>query len=265
MTKCTVQEILDAFEEYTIEVTNETHECFVLDGKSKMRVSHLTVFIAVSEASQRHVTFVTDVGTHWETKLLQVYKTQHQTGFTQNTKHNPTMVPWHLQDSGYSVWEQRKAPKKQCCFCSYMHIPRLDKCSAYSKSCRMCHEKNHFELQCPNKEMRTHKQKTVDHRKKYKKDASITCALFQHPPLRKWKEIHNGWRQIKNSKMPNALWYWTKKEVTFQIDTGATINILPAKCAREIKPYNGVLLMWNKTLMRSLGVCRRTIKNHKPH
>lgn len=64
MTKCTVQEILDAFEQYTIEVTNETHECFVLDGKSKMRVSHLTVFIAVSEASQRHVTFVTDVGTH---------------------------------------------------------------------------------------------------------------------------------------------------------------------------------------------------------
>lgn len=41
--------------------------------------------------------------------------------------------------------------------------------------------------------------------------------------------------------------------------------MLPAKFARGIELYNGALLMWNKTLVRQLEVCRRTIKNHKKY
>ena len=54
-----------------------------------------------------------------------------------------------------------------------------------------------------------------------------------------------------------------KQEIIFQIDTGATINTLPAKFANEIKLYKGVLTMWNKSLMKPLGICRKNVKNPK--
>ena len=52
-----------------------------------------------------------------------------------------------------------------------------------------------------------------------------------------------------------------KQEIIFLIDTGATINTLPAKFANEIKPYKGILTTWNKSLMIPLGICRKNVKN----
>ena len=34
------------------------------------------------------------------------------------------------------------------------------------------------------------------------------------------------------------------KQLTFQIDTGATVNMLPAGYARDVVPYNGILTIW---------------------
>ena len=35
------------------------------------------------------------------------------------------------------------------------------------------------------------------------------------------------------------------EDVIFQVDTGATCNLLPERLARNIKPYWGTLTMWN--------------------
>ena len=67
----------------------------------------------------------------------------------------------------------------------------------------------------------------------------------------------------KQRKDPKCLMLLDKQEIIFQIDTGATINTLPAKFANEIKPYMGVLTMWNKSLMKPLGICRKNVKNPK--
>ena len=40
------------------------------------------------------------------------------------------------------------------------------------------------------------------------------------------------------------------KQLVLQIDTGATVNMLPARYARDFVPYNGVLTMWNKTIIK---------------
>ena len=45
------------------------------------------------------------------------------------------------------------------------------------------------------------------------------------------------------------------KQLAFQIDTGATVNVLPARYARDVVPYSGVLTMWNKTMIKPLGKC----------
>ena len=67
----------------------------------------------------------------------------------------------------------------------------------------------------------------------------------------------------KQRKDAKCLMLLDKQEIIFQIDTGATINTLPAKFANEIKPYKGVLTMWNKSLMKPLGICRKNVKNPK--
>ena len=51
--------------------------------------------------------------------------------------------------------------------------------------------------------------------------------------------------------------------LVFQIDTGATVNMLPARYARDVVPYNGVLTMWNKTMIKPLGKCRMLLSNPK--
>ena len=67
----------------------------------------------------------------------------------------------------------------------------------------------------------------------------------------------------KQRKDAKYLMLLEQQEIIFQIDTGATINTLPAKFANEIKPYKGVLTMWNKSQMKPLGICRKNVKNPK--
>ena len=52
-------------------------------------------------------------------------------------------------------------------------------------------------------------------------------------------------------------------DVIFQIDTGASINTLPLKYAKNLKETNKVISTWNKTKQIPLGTCRRTVVNPK--
>jgi len=45
------------------------------------------------------------------------------------------------------------------------------------------------------------------------------------------------------------------KQTVFQIDTGVTVNTLPARYAGYVVPYNGVFTMWNKTVIKPLWKC----------
>ena len=68
----------------------------------------------------------------------------------------------------------------------------------------------------------------------------------------------------RRERTPNVM-LLDKQEIIFQINTGATINILPAKFTDEIKSYKGILTMWNKSLIKPLGICKKNIKNPKMH
>ena len=58
-------------------------------------------------------------------------------------------------------------------------------------------------------------------------------------------------------------------KVTFQIDTGATVNTLntlntlPARYADNVKPTTRKLEMWNNTKAAPLGICHTVVKNPK--
>ena len=51
------------------------------------------------------------------------------------------------------------------------------------------------------------------------------------------------------------------KKLTFQIDTGATVNTLPVKYAKNIQKTDKVLSAWNNTKQVPLGICRRNVVN----
>ena len=53
------------------------------------------------------------------------------------------------------------------------------------------------------------------------------------------------------------------EDVIFMIDTGASVNTLPARYAKDIEPYNGTLTMWNKTQDKPAGKCRMIVTNPK--
>ena len=51
------------------------------------------------------------------------------------------------------------------------------------------------------------------------------------------------------------------KSITFQIDTGATVNTLPVSFTKNVQKSNKVLSVWNNSIQKPLGVCRRIIVN----
>ena len=54
----------------------------------------------------------------------------------------------------------------------------------------------------------------------------------------------------KRSADANCRMFVNAELVVFQIGTRATVNMLPARYARDMVPYKGVLTMWNKTVIQ---------------
>ena len=52
-----------------------------------------------------------------------------------------------------------------------------------------------------------------------------------------------------------------RHKVTSQVDTGATVNTLPARYADNIKPTTRNLRMWTNTEAAPLGICHTVVKN----
>ena len=153
------------------------------------------------------------------------------------------------------------ARQKECRFCGYLHASKRSRCPAYGKLCNACKEKDHFESKCPNKDRRAPKQ-----RSNISKRSNAPRPRVHHLDTSSEddeEEYAHGVNVVKSRKKQRmyakCLILLDKQEIIFQIDTGATIKILPAKFANEIKPYKGVLTIWNKSLMKPLGICRKNV------
>ena len=56
-----------------------------------------------------------------------------------------------------------------------------------------------------------------------------------------------------------------KKEVKFQVDSGASVNVIPVKFVsnKKFEPTTKTLQMWNDTTLKPLGSCRLILHNPK--
>ena len=140
------------------------------------------------------------------------------------------------------------ARQKECLFCGYLHAQIRSRCPAYGKLCNACKEKDHFESKCPNKNRRARKQRSnISKRSKCNAlrphvQHLDTSSENDEDEYAHWVNAVKSKKQRKDAK---CLMLLDKQEIIFQIDTGAT---LPAKFTNEIKPYKGVLTMWNNPL-----------------
>ena len=62
-----------------------------------------------------------------------------------------------------------------------------------------------------------------------------------------WKpeELLNSIETREQTREDKCRMLINERPVSFQIDTGSTVNLIPRKFADDIRPYNGKIIMWN--------------------
>ena len=159
----------------------------------------------------------------------------------------------------------RKPKTGVCRYCATEHLFIKEECPAYGKKCSNCKERNHFEVCCKSKPARGGKKqdrkskKTIHRVEALSSDseAEESQPEFCNAVKTKQNKAKHRAREVKAKMLIG------KKEVVFQVDTGATCNLLPQKHAKNIQPYYGTLMMWNSSSTQPLGKCRRVLKNPK--
>ena len=292
----TVDEILTALQDYAVGLTNETYERFVFRKKKQDEgesfdsfFSKLCVLIkscnfcaACSDSLMRDqiVTGVRDHDTRQDLLKVQNLTLQKCTDICRAAEAASSNNQGMGCDGGQVLKlsdSKRTAVKRDCLFCGYSHIMKKEMCPAYGKTCNTCHGKNHFESMCPDRVKNKSNQKAPGLRKKdgrrgtprqhvnHLESTSEDSDESELDEVQWVKDVE--WVQAvttgEKAKDVKCLMLLGTEEVVFQIDSGATVNMLPAKYATDIKPYHGMLVMWNKSLVKPLGMCRRLVENPK--
>ena len=142
---------------------------------------------------------------------------------------------------------------KDCKFCSKKHIKKKEKCPAYGKQCSKCKQLNHFACKCPNSKVK----KSVNSGTVSK--SNKVCQIYDESSSD--GEWINSTTTSVVSKYVKCLMLVDVIKLTFRIDTGATVNTLPVKYAKNIQKTDKVLSAWNNTKQVPLSICRRNVVN----
>jgi len=139
----------------------------------------------------------------------------------------------------------------KCRYCGQVHVFIKEKCPAWGKVCSACGGRNHFHNVC--------KRQSASHKKmkpKVNKVEDISEPLVSGDESGSSSEWVNGVTDnFLHERAVKCKMLIDGKAVSFQIDTGATCNLLPVRYASNITAYGGTLTMWNNAVTHPVGKC----------
>ena len=158
---------------------------------------------------------------------------------------------------------QPRTPDKsryECSYCGLKHARGRNNCPANGKKCSKCSKMNHFARKCRSG---TADKKTVHcTQQSSDEDDLLSLTLTQEEGV---NSVQGYQKQIF------ALMEVGGRNVKFQLDTGATCNVIRKEDVppgTKIEPTEQQLSMFNKTKLKAEGKCNislRNLKNHKKY
>ena len=112
---------------------------------------------------------------------------------------------------------------KKCKYCGGNHVIKKEKCPAYGKTCRKCGKSNHFARVCKQRGRRKKPVNTVSVSSSDSDESLFTIQLTPEADL-----VHVIQSNVP-SKITAAMKLKGGPEINFQIDTGATCDVLKLK------------------------------------
>jgi hypothetical protein len=150
-----------------------------------------------------------------------------------------------------------------CQYCGTEHPPIKEQCPAWGKSCRSCGVRNHFANVC--RKVKKKDLHAITEQDGESSDEESTNVEY----VTSVTLVHDNIHQVSETNVSpfiNEIYaelIITKTPIKFQIDCGATINILPEKYVQgcNLKPTSKRLRMWNNSEVIPQGTTRIIARN----
>ena len=163
-------------------------------------------------------------------------------------------------------------PLGDCRYCGLKHGRGRGKCPAFGKTCMTCGKPNHFSRVCQSVSSRakttTEKVRSVDNAAEGSSDSSDGEQQLMTVTLTPDEETVN---RVSSSKYHRQIFATllvkgNPRPVRFQLDTGATCNVIRKVDLPEtqaIQPTTQKLSMYSQHKITPLGVCTLRVRNPK--
>ena len=156
---------------------------------------------------------------------------------------------------------EKRTQAHSCKFCGRNHPMKRELCPAWQKRCQKCNGRNHFSTVCrrgkPREDVRgIHEHEDDDSYES--SDYEFLSSSVTLEPINAVAPTSGFTKEIYAEMQIND------KRVIFQIDCGATINIINKRHAgSNVTPSSKTLKMWNGTEVKPLGTTRLLVRNPK--
>ena len=170
-------------------------------------------------------------------------------------------------------------PLIRCKFCGNEHERLKEKCPAYGKTCKKCHQENYFAQCCPpdfrKKSYAVDAQyfsdySDSDQEQYYQEDYELIMTVdvlgeSDYSSVLK-QEINQAYTVSDKQKEEGPIYAemdFESKLIKLQIDCGATVNVMPAHLVdlSKLEPSKVTLRYYNNTLKPVLGKIRLPMDN----
>ena len=148
---------------------------------------------------------------------------------------------------------------KECKFCGKSHARRKEECPAWGKSCAICKGKNHFAVKCAK---RKHDTRRKVHQVVDSDSDSGDAGSDSEPEWLNSVQESDKCLSVSDSKVIKCKLLVDEKPVVFQVDSGATVNVIPSKMvSQEVVPTSKSLIQYGGSKISPKGVTRLVIRN----